>query len=122
MISDLYPPDREAPKEPEEEGKPFDITEYGEVADSIAEAAQDLSITINDLRVLLGGDDLAKGTTQIRDAAREITESATETAEASARAVIDHAFLRSIQFLVAAFGLAILYGVIGRFWLRKPTA
>lgn len=103
------PPPGSPPPPPEEPGKPFDVTEYGEAATRVADAARELNGLVVTLDASLP----------------QVQRTLDEAVERSDRAV-DHAFVRGLQLggiLIGAAALAVLVvrWISVRFLASKTT-
>jgi hypothetical protein len=123
----LYPPKtpeeeaREAVEKaaaPEEDAKPFDITEYTASLAELTTASAELKGLLVEVRSTLEGDSFER----VVKGAGEITSVALAESTQSLDKVIDNVTRRIIQILFIAFGLAVVFLILSRWVIRRKAA
>jgi len=122
----LYPP--QTPEEkaaeaaekaasPEEDAKPFDITEYTATLAELTTASAELQGLLIEVRSTLEGDSLDR----VVEGANKVTTAALTETTQSLDKVIDNVTWRVIQILLIAFGLAVVFLILSRWVIRRKA-
>jgi hypothetical protein len=123
----LYPP--KTPEEkaaeaaekaasPEEDAKPFDITEYTASLAELTTASTELQALLVELRSTIDGDSLDR----VVEGASKVTSAALAETTQSLDSVIDKLTRKIIQILLIAFGLAVVFLILSRWVIRRKAA
>lgn len=98
--------------------RPFDVQDYEHAADALTGAAREIRTLLEDVRDLIAGDTLARGSTE----ASAFTDSVLTQTDTRLRGVVDYAFWRAVQLaLVVAAVMGSVHFVSVR-WMAPKRA
>lgn len=97
---------------PARAGRPFDVTEYGDAADSVSKAAKELQVVIADLRGLAADESLVQRVERITKGVEEVVG----RSQLQVNQMTDHAFWRLVQVVLLVLLIVVIYKLATTRW------